>query len=219
MKRKLNLVVLLFIALHGSAFAQKERVQFNFGNFLVPKNEKKVFEIPLLRQFGISYSHEICPKFAIRATYNMWYDWHNFSSLKPILQRAGFYDDYLSTKIGARERVFDHQMIEISGCYQNKFYKKHSIYGSIGISLTWGKYNELVSAYSEPGYLDWLLEYETKKSQHLGLVGELGYNYFICHNRINVGMSEAVRVYANLPAQLYLNLNVGYHFNWATRKK
>ena len=218
MKRKLILLVLLSIA--NNVFAQSERLQYNTGNFHVTKAAYNVLFKPFVRQVGLSYEHKLNSAFSMRAGYIRWFTLNQFSSFRPTHGNGytEYYNPYSDYAVGEVSNRFNYQMLELSGIYQNKFCKRHSFFGAIGISYSCGKYDELISAYRAPGYSDWLLEYETKKGQHLGLVGELGYNYFLCDNRINIGVSEAVRVYPNLPAQLYLNINIGYNFNWTKKK-
>lgn len=219
MKKKIILVVLIFLYNINNVLGQSEKIQFIFGNFYVPQVEMKILKSPLIRQFGFSYTHELSPIFSVRASYIIWYDWYNFGMIKPYPGKGGYYtSEFFNTNVGHIDKYFDYQFLEVSGVYRNLIAKKHEIYGAIGFSYAWGKYSELVAAYRQPGYEDWLLSYETKKGKHFGILCEVGYNYFIA-KKINIGFSEAIRIYNNLPIQLYTNINIGYNFNLVSPKK
>ena len=216
----IRLVILLF-AFGTQALAQTERIQLGVGNFYVPNSYDNALFKPFLKQLGLSYSYELNNSFALKANYTRWFRLNQISSFKP--SRGNGYTEEFNPNseytVGEISNRFNYQLFDLSCVYKMQLKSKHELYGSAGLSYTWGKYDKIITAYRSPGNLDWLIQYQTLDGRHIGLVCEFGYNYLIVNNRINVGLSESIRAYSGLPVQLYFNLNLGYNFELIAKRK
>jgi hypothetical protein len=75
-----------------------------------------------------------------------------------------------------------------------------------------GKNTVTESINNIPWALDWVVQSTVEKKSYLGALVQVGYNFFLMHKRITLGLSEAMRLYSGLPIQYYTNLNIGYNF-------
>jgi hypothetical protein len=220
MKHTLNLLLLL-ITINTRA-QTTERIQINVGNFMVPQKEGiKHFFYPFIRNIGGSYIHQFDSRFSLRASYNQWFRLLNIG-LPVKIHLNGYYEPFKQPqdlRIGDIDRHFNYGAIDLEIIYQLLPIKRHELYTGVGISYTWGKYSKYTSIYNHPGYPDWVASLTTTKHYDLGLIAELGYNYMIFKNRVNIGISETVKGYTSLPFQFYTNVNLGYNFNWGMKKK
>lgn len=213
---KIAMAVLL---LSKTVAAQSEKLQLTLGQFYVPQAKEEHFMPKLknldVRQIGASYTHRFDKNWALRGAYTQWF---RFLNLQSGFEKTGngYYNKLdFPYAIGDVLNRYDYKMIDLSAIYRKPIALRHEIYAAAGVSYAWGRYIEITKRHNEPGYPDWIFESETKKAQHLGLMAELGYNYLL-KNRINIGVSEAIRAYHALPIQLYFNINFGYSFNWAS---
>jgi hypothetical protein len=214
MKKKIQVLACLLLGLNAPVTAQTARLQLNMGNFTVPYNlDKNIFN-GFFNQAGISYSHQLTGQFSIKASYNKWM----LLSIRYPIYAIGYAERLKQPfyEVGQILGRSGHNMIDVSGTYQHKLNHKHALWAGLGVSYTWGKYSEITKIYN--GGWGRELRIEQKKSKHIGLMAELGYNYFMLNNRINIGASESVRAYPNMPLQLYFNLNLGYNFSWKKPK-
>jgi hypothetical protein len=216
MKKKIQVLACLLIGLNAPVTAQTARVQLNMGNFTVPYEFDRDIFNGFINQAGISYTHQLSGSFSIKASYNKWI---LFSNAYPYsFNGYGARPQQSLFSVGRIIRRYNHNMIDVSGTYQHKLNHKHALWAGLGVSYTWGEYEYVKSFYKPFGNSDAILDVESKSAKYLGLIGELGYNYFMFNNRINIGVSESVRAYPNMPLQLYFNLNLGYNFSWKKPK-
>lgn len=215
MKAVAYLIIVLLGVLPNRTIAQKQytdRIQITAGNFIVPQGEGEKMFKPFLRNVGISVQKKLTPHFSVGLYYNKWYNWNKLYRFIPS-NGNGYYEKgtFYTWKAGDIRARFDYQLIDIIGNYGVQ-YHHHELYAGAGISYATGKNDKITSVYQNPGYHDILVQSKTERGHYSGLVGQIGYDYLVFHNRINVGVSGALRYYPALSLQYYANINVGYNF-------
>ena len=214
------LIIILFTTffLSSGVFAQQptEKLEINVGNFA---SDKFRFFSHILGQVGVSYKYNVNKHYSMSASYTAWYNQERISSY---FSSVNYYSPESN---GVRETLgpistwqrgdvfsrFNYHFIEASGIAKLPL-RKHELYVTAGPSFALGTNEVIESAYSEPGYEDWIVLTRDERRTYFGGIVGIGYNYDMS-KRISIGVSESMRFYSQVPNQYYFNINVGYKFN------
>lgn len=213
MTRPIILITLtiLYLPLHG--FAQYDsRLSLQAANFFSPSFYYQGFTRPI-KSMGTSITHNLCNNLGIKIGYQQWIDPFGSGISEPFEITVVNKKPWIDTR-------HNYKMLDISGVYSRKI-EKHEFFGDVGISNCVGENLVITSIYQQPGYPDKLELTELRKANYFGFKYEIGYNYLLFKNRMNVGVSGSSRNYFGKDAftQYNLNVNFGYNFNILKRKQ
>ena len=179
-----------------------------------------MYALTFVRQVGISYAHQVKDRLSARVSYMEWFNIQNIGTGSRIDGYINPRKKSMDIRLGDIQSRGAYRSIDLAVVYQLLQVKKHELYVGGGISYTWGWYSAYTRAdYDRLSPHEGVFELAYRKHRDLGLLTEVGYNYMIGKkSRINIGLSETVRVYTTMPFVLYTNLNIGYNFNWKAQK-
>lgn len=217
MKKVLALSSLLLIISLQSLAQYDTRVQLNLGNFSpLDKNYKD--HIFLSSSPGISVQHSVYKHFGLKLSYSQWYDipgkLDGFHGNDDVWMLGNFKQIPYYEK-GAVLQHINYHMLDVSVYFDHPIGQKHTVYGAIGISKTWGTDEVLVEGY-DPNEWVCILPSDFRKASYYGTRYEVGYNYMM-FNRINIGPSFVLQSYPKQFNQYTLNFNMGYNFNFVKK--
>lgn len=213
--------ILLFIGLLLThiCYAQKDaRVQLQLGNWSSPDDERGLLgaDAPV-NSIGLSAEYRIYKNLYGKLTYQRWQTILRYGPL------GYWFDDKdppMRTEPGAIGHIYDrydYNIIDALASYRFSF-KKSDIYAGVGLSNASGIDYVLTEVYTYgPGY-DLLVNFEEYKASYWGPSWELGYNYRLSKDKLNLGVSFGGQHYKSDFNLYTLKLNAGYNFNVVRHK-
>lgn len=210
--RKRILTTLALAALSTGAMAQyNSRIQLELGNFGAPNAMyDKILGATYINNVGASIQHSVYKNIDIKINYQRWADLSDIAHTpwQSVQGHMGWAVDYGINHSPSYR--FNYNIAEIAPVYTQQF-GRHSVFGSLGTSVAWGKigYYDLEYTMFEGGCE--IASPSKGRSIEVGGLAEAGYNYRL--GRISTGLSGAYRFYGKDFTTINLQLNIGYNFN------
>ena len=206
-------------------FAQSNKgfqtsVNMQIGSFWVPASNMKSAIEPPVQMLGLDYTHRLNSRWFVSAAFHAWYNIRKISKFIPYDGNGYYYDwpPFENFYKGLITNRHDYHFADLGVNYTVLDWNQHRLDAGGGPSYAWGKNNQIVGFYREPGYPDLLLSSEIVRANYFGGYIRGRYRYSLA-NHINAGVYGTLRFYKDLPSEYDFGLTIGYDLNFRVKSK